>query len=140
MAECAQVREQGAELALGILPAEERAVALCHLDECRECREYVHELTLVGEELLTLLPAVEPPPGFENKVLDRLVVPPRRARKGRLLVAAVAATIWVAAWMAGALVGWPVGSHDDAASSPDTVIEADFTSTGEQVGRAFVYT
>ena len=139
MTECTQVREQAAELALGILPAEERAAALGHLDECRECRGYVRELTLVGEELLTLLPAVEPPPGFEQKVLDGLVAPVRRTRKGRLIAAGVAATVWVAAWLLGAHLGWPAGSHDAAAPHPDVVVEAELTSTGQPVGRAFVY-
>jgi hypothetical protein len=139
MAECTQVREQAAELALGILPAEERAAALAHLDECRECRGYVRELTVVGEELLTLLPSVEPPPGFEQKVLDGVVAPARRTRKGRLIAAAVAATVWVAGWLVGAHLGWPAGSDDETAPHRDVVMEAKLTSTGQPVGQAFVY-
>ncbi len=139
MADCATVREQAAELALGILPAEERAAALSHLDECRECRSYVHDLTLVSEELLTVLPAVEPPPGFENKVLDSLVRPAWRTRKRKLVATAVAATAWVAAWVSGAIVGFPVGSNGNAAAPAEAVIEAEFTSTGQQVGHAYVY-
>jgi hypothetical protein len=139
MADCATVRDQAAELALGILPAEERAVALSHVEECRECRSYVHDLTLVGEELLTVLPAAEPPAGFENKVLDSLVRPVRRTRKRKLVATAVAATAWIAAWLTGAIVGFPVGSHDSAAPSSEAVIEAEFTSTGQPVGHAYVY-
>lgn len=139
MADCATVREQAAELALGILPAEERAAALSHIEQCRECRSYVHDLTLVGEELLTLLPAVEPPPGFENKVLNSLVRPVRHARKRKLVATAVAATAWIGAWLTGALVGFPVGSQDSASPPSEAVIEAEFTSTGQPVGHAYVY-
>ncbi len=144
MTDCATVREQAAELALGILPAEERAAALRHIEECRECRSYVHDLTLVGEELLTLLPAVEPPPGFENKVLNSLVQPLRHTRRRKLVAAAVAATAWIGAWLTGAIVGFPVGSQDSSqdtgSPSSEAVIEAEFTSTGQPVGHAYVYT
>src|SRR4029453_107985 len=139
MAECTQVREQAAELALGILPAEERAAALAPLDECRECRGYVRELTVVGEELLTLLPSVEPPPGFEQKVVDGGGAPARRTPKGRLIAAAVAAPVWVAGWLVGAHLGWPAGSDDETAPHHDVVMGAKITTTGPPGGQAFVY-
>ncbi|MFD7446310.1 anti-sigma factor family protein [Streptomyces sp. NPDC059909] len=69
---CEQLREIGAELALGILPGRERAEAVAHLDRCADCREYVEELILVGDGLLGLLPGSEPPVGFEARVSRRL--------------------------------------------------------------------
>ncbi|MGW2460837.1 hypothetical protein ACWC2M_17685, partial [Streptomyces sp. NPDC001761] len=63
-ANCEKLRELGAELALGVLPGRERAEAVAHLDRCADCREYVRQLTLVGDRLAGLLPDREPPPGF----------------------------------------------------------------------------
>lgn len=69
---CDEFAEVAAELALGVLTGRERARALAHLDGCESCREQVRELTMAGDELLALLPAAEPPAGFESRVLDRL--------------------------------------------------------------------
>ena len=69
---CDEFAEVAAELALGVLTGRERARALAHLDGCESCREHVRELTMVGDELLALLPLQEPPAGFESRVLDRL--------------------------------------------------------------------
>ena len=69
---CDQFAEVAAEFALGVLTGRERAAALAHLNGCESCREQVRELTMVGDELLALLPPAEPPAGFESRVLDRL--------------------------------------------------------------------
>jgi hypothetical protein len=72
---CAELADVAAELALGVLTGRERAVAVAHLDRCEECREYVRQLMATGEQLVELLPAVEPPAGFETQVLARLGLP-----------------------------------------------------------------
>ena len=36
--DCTQLADAAPELALGILPGDERAAALAHLDECPGCR------------------------------------------------------------------------------------------------------
>jgi anti-sigma-K factor RskA len=69
---CAGFAEVTAELALGALTGRERAEALAHLDHCAACQERVRRLTVTGEGLLQLLPAGDPPPGFEARVLERL--------------------------------------------------------------------
>jgi Putative zinc-finger len=69
---CAEFADAAAELALGVLTGRERAQALAHLDQCEACRENVRQLTVTGEELVGLLPAVEPPAGFETRVMERL--------------------------------------------------------------------
>jgi hypothetical protein len=73
--DCAGLADVAAELALGVLTGRERAAALAHLDGCPECRAAVRELTSTGEELLALLPAREPPAGFEMRVMGRLGLP-----------------------------------------------------------------
>jgi Putative zinc-finger len=97
---CEELREPLAELALGIASGEQRARVLEHTGGCPDCRRLLGELTLVGDELLTLAPEHEPPPGFEVRVLERLGRPARprrrrlalRGRRGAAL-AAVAASL-----------------------------------------------
>ncbi|GGX92476.1 hypothetical protein [Streptomyces anandii] len=69
---CQELRGIGAELALGVLPGRERAGAVAHLDRCADCREYVQQLTQVGDRLIGLLPGSEPPVGFETRVAQAL--------------------------------------------------------------------
>src|ERR671930_539101 len=105
---CDQVRELAPELALGIAEGEERAAALRHLGSCTGCRRLVSELSSVGDELLLLAPAKEPPPGFESGVLGRLDQPPRRRRLQLLAPrwrwVAVAAAVVLAAALGGGSV------------------------------------
>ncbi|MFJ3310040.1 zf-HC2 domain-containing protein [Streptomyces sp. NPDC086549] len=70
---CERLREIGPELALGVLPGRERAGAVVHLDGCAGCREYIEQLTLVGDGLIGLLPGSEPPVGFEARVAQTLM-------------------------------------------------------------------
>src|SRR6266542_39266 len=105
---CEQVRELGAELALGIAAGDERDAALRHLNSCAACRRLVAELSSVGDELLQLAPEQEPPMGFESRVLAKLAAPPRRrplqplTRRSRWAMAAAAAVL-VAARGAGSV-------------------------------------
>jgi anti-sigma factor RsiW len=71
---CGEFAAMAAELALGVLTGRERADALAHLERCDACRETVRQFATTGEGLLGLLPAVEPPPGFESRVLARIGV------------------------------------------------------------------
>jgi hypothetical protein len=70
--DCTRLHELAPELALGVLTGEERAEARKHLVTCPDCREYVLELTSVGDGLLALVPGAEPPVGFEDRVLSRM--------------------------------------------------------------------
>lgn len=69
---CREFQDAAAELSLGVLTGRERAQAIAHLDHCEACRESVRQLTQTGEGLLGLLPTIEPPAGFETRVLDRI--------------------------------------------------------------------
>jgi hypothetical protein len=90
--DCAGLAGVATELALGVLTGRERAEAVAHLDRCDACREDVRQLMATSEGLLTLLPAREPPVGFETRVLERLGLPATAGREaesrqpaGRLL-------------------------------------------------------
>lgn len=149
---CAEFADSAAELALGVLTGRERAEALAHLDHCEACREHVRQLTLTGEQMLGLLPTVEPPAGFETRVMDRLgfaAQAPQRLRHRRQRPAwshgfsprrMLAAAAVVVALIVGAVGGW--GLH--AATAPtasSTLTSATLLATNDHdaVGQVFVY-
>lgn len=70
-AECDTCREVAAELALGISVGNERAAALEHLTGCPACRRELHGLTAALDALMSIVPSVEPPAGFEDRVLAK---------------------------------------------------------------------
>ncbi|MEU9478480.1 hypothetical protein [Streptomyces sp. NPDC048191] len=161
-ANCDKLREIGAELALGVLPGRERAEAVAHLDRCADCREYVRQLTLVGDRLIGLLPDREPPSGFENRVARRLaeqLPAPEgavgafgrasrrlrgRARRARLRLAAVATALTVAVGFAGWGIGTAVEQIVASAPAPgsEPMLVGDMTSTasgGGTVGEVYAH-
>lgn len=81
--DCARIREALPELALGIADGEQRARALEHIAGCPDCRRQLEELSSLADEMIALAPQREPPPGFENRVLDRLAIPQPRRRPAR---------------------------------------------------------
>ena len=140
---CGELADTAAELALGALTGRERAEALAHLDRCTACREYVRRLTMTGEELLGLLAGVEPPPGFETQVMERIGLCARdpspgadgRGRTWRMLIAAaVALTAAI-----GVLGGWGMRAVLAPASS-SLLSSAVLVSASQQpAGKIFVY-
>jgi hypothetical protein len=100
---CAEFADAAAELALGVLTGRERARALAHLDRCEACRENVRQLTVTGEELVGLLPAIEPPAGFETRVMERLGLGTPAPDQVRQLGRARRFGLKLAGWFGG---GW----------------------------------
>lgn len=100
---CADTWPTLPELALGIADGEERALAIEHVASCSACRRELEELTMIGDDLLTLVPEREPPAGFEARVLERVSArreparPRRRRRHLRRLTLAAAAAAGAAA-------------------------------------------
>jgi anti-sigma-K factor RskA len=156
---CAEFADAAAELALGVLTGRERARALAHLDWCDACRENVRQLAVTGEELVGLLPSIEPPAGFETRVMERLglatpapareLSPARRfgrklagwmggagpGRPRRLLAAAAAAVAVIAA----GLGGW--GLHAATSSPPASPLSsaALLTASHQTAGKIYFY-
>src|SRR4051794_7116501 len=105
MSSCVEVRTLCPEAALGLLSGSERADVLEHLDRCESCRELMHELSEVSDDLVLLAPNGEPPAGFEQRVLDRIGAT-RRRRRWPIAIAALAAAVL-------AVVGFAVGRAGD---------------------------
>ncbi len=104
---CAEFADAAAELALGVLTGRERARALAHLDWCDTCRENVRQLTVTGEELVGLLPAIEPPAGFETRVMERLGLATPAPAPARQLSPARRFGRKLAGWLGGGWMGSP---------------------------------
>lgn len=142
--DCDEFSGLAAELALGVLTGRERADALAHLEHCDACRETVRRLAVTGEGLLELLPAAEPPPGFESRVMARIgIAPPARhppvpgrafPRRPRRLVAVAAVTLAV---LAAGLGGWGLRAATAPASSP--LSSAALVSAGHQAAGQVYY-
>jgi methionine-rich copper-binding protein CopC len=77
---------------------------------------------------MALIPAAEPPPGFDRRVLDSL--PPRRRRLRTKLIAAGSAALVAAAALAAVLVLTP-------ASHSHTEIRANLVAAGRTVGSVY---
>ena len=104
---CAEFADAAAELALGVLTGRERARALAHLDWCEACRENVRQMTVTGEELVGLLPAIEPQAGFETRVMERLGLATSAPAPARHLSPARRFGQKLAGWMGSAGAGRP---------------------------------
>jgi hypothetical protein len=138
---CAAVQELAAELALGLVAGPERARALGHLDSCPACRSLVDSLARTGDALLVLAPGGEPGPGFETRVVERMVAvggfgaaavsPPSRRRWRVPMIAAAAAA--VVALAAGVVIG-QMGDRDGGPYAAATMR----TAEGERVGELVV--
>jgi hypothetical protein len=92
---CAQLRDVAPELALGVLGGAERAEAIMHVNGCARCQALVNELSEAADALPLLAPEIEPPFGFEQRVLSSGRM--RRRRSVRRFVAAVAVAAAAAA-------------------------------------------
>jgi len=136
---CAQLQELAAELALGTVAGAERAAALDHLAGCRACRELVDQLARAADSLLLLAPEIEPPPGFESKVLSRMgaaPVPLRRPARHRRVLVGIAAAVLVAA-LSGVGLATLGGDRRERSSELRTALTVD--DEGRWTCRALVY-
>ncbi len=95
---CARARDLIPELALGDLSGDERARVLDHLGTCGACGAEATALAEVVDDILRLAPQVDPPAGFESKVLTRMAASDvtrsrPRWRRSRAIIASAAAAL-----------------------------------------------
>ncbi|HTC80448.1 MAG TPA: zf-HC2 domain-containing protein, partial [Acidimicrobiia bacterium] len=101
--DCSEAATMLDELALDVLPGDRRTALLNHLEECPGCRQLLDELSETADALLLAGPVAAPPPGFEDRVLERIQAPRARAQtRLRLFAAAAAAALLLAV---GGVVG-----------------------------------
>jgi len=106
-------REALAEVALGIADGEQRALMLDHLADCPDCRRELEQLSSLTDELIALSPQREPPPGFENRVLEGLEVHRASPRRARRRVRRLTYVVAVAAVVAATAVAMNVSFSSD---------------------------
>jgi hypothetical protein len=125
---CEEFREIGAELALDVADARERARAVAHLEHCPGCRIELRQLSDVADTLTALIPAVEPPAGFESRLLARVEGDKQRhhgrTSRRRTWWAAAAAAVAAVAIGAG---GWVIGEQ----TSPSPAVAAGHVVTAK---------
>ena len=71
---CEEFREVVEELALGGVDDPRRARLHAHAAACPACQARLDELALLVDQLLSAAPELEPPAGFEGRVLDHLAI------------------------------------------------------------------
>ena len=151
---CAAARSLLAELATGAAAGVERASAIRHVAECVTCRSELAGLARTADSLLLLVPAAEPPSGFENSVIARLERDPavrhrRAARPLRRMLAAAVAGLVAAALLGAGAVWWHTAPDRALATRTRHTLEvADgryldaaqvTTVSGATVGTVFLY-
>lgn len=120
------------ELALGVLDASERAGVLAHLAGCSSCQRELERLGEVADRLIALTPGVEPPAGFESRVLATRRGPRRHRVVGLVAAAAFAVAVGVG--------GWAIGSAGNRPPqvAPAAVQSAQLVHDGRSVGQVLV--
>jgi Putative zinc-finger len=147
---CAEISGLLPEVALGIASGEDRAAALEHLSICADCRNVLAEISATADDLLELAPAVEPPAGFETRVLERVGARERltKTRRRPRLLGVVAAAAGAAAITAVALILAYSGDHRLASQYRAALQNADGrylasahlrTVAGDDAGVVFSY-
>ena len=122
------------ELVLGDVDSDRRAAMAAHLLRCPDCRREYDELAATVEELLPAVPGIQPPLGFDERVLARLAADAgstraRSSRRWRWL--AVAAAVLVAVLVPAGI--W-VAARDDEAPSTGEVATLRLTGDDAPVG------
>ncbi|MGH2928292.1 MAG: hypothetical protein ACRDL8_08820, partial [Solirubrobacteraceae bacterium] len=105
--DCSVILSDLPELALGVSEGRRRSVVLAHLERCATCSAELAGYAAAVDGLAQLAPPVEPPAGFEARVLERARLEcPRtnRRRTRRRLALAVAAFVLLGGGLAAGLV------------------------------------
>jgi len=137
--QCAAIDDDLTELALGTLSGHRRSEVLAHVASCQRCRIELDQLATVVESVQQLAPRVQPPLGFETRVVEKLqeIATPRSRRRPRIAVlSAVAAAVVLLAFGLGTLIAPEAGDRQE--SAPAQVVRADFMANGEVLGDLFV--
>ena len=135
------------DLAAGVLGGRERAVLLEHVNTCPSCKDELDQLMAAADSLVHLAAEVDPPVGFETRVMDRIQGQALRHDRGRrrwVVGAAAAAVVVLAAFG----IGWathsggkppPVAGGITGPRAYSNLQEAALTSGGRSLGMVTLY-
>ncbi|MGO9965351.1 MAG: hypothetical protein ACLPUG_18250 [Acidimicrobiales bacterium] len=149
--ECGRYAEEIAELALGISTGRQRARALAHVEACPRCHAEMEQLSLAADSLLEVVPGIEPPLGFEVRLMERLGPgrAPRHSVHRRWIAwrssLALASVAMLVALGAGVGAGWlvrggPQPSRSSFGTAPGGRAEtASLMAAGRSIGNVTVY-
>ncbi|MBI4884187.1 MAG: hypothetical protein HY826_09050 [Actinobacteria bacterium] len=112
---CADFEDHMEALAIGEMAEPESSRLLAHAANCPSCQAHLDTVSGLVDSMLQLTPRVEPPPGFESRVLARLHAGTRaHSARWRSLAIVVACT---AALVGGVALGrTALGRDGDSAS------------------------
>lgn len=113
------------ELAIGTVGEPERSELMAHASACPRCGEELRELAELADAMLELAPEIEPPLGFEERVVAA-IRPQRPGRRRRWTLVVAAAAVIVAVLLAANLVAG--GGRDGRQTAVMT------TSSGARLG------
>lgn len=145
---CEQFADDLAELALGILTGRDRVATLAHVESCAHCTDELEHLSRAADAVLGVAPEVEPPVGFEVRLLSRMGVDEvgarRRVRPSRWILAGAAAVFTL---VVGLGIGLSMGSSTPRGKvagqlQPTTakpMLTASLMENGGTVGRVSLY-
>jgi hypothetical protein len=88
---CERFRDVAEDLALGAINDPERAELFAHAAGCPACQARLDELALLTDRLLLAAPELEPPAGFEGRVLDHLTATAASGATARAALGSAAA-------------------------------------------------
>jgi hypothetical protein len=142
---CQEVQDLAGEMGLGVLAGVERAGVVAHLQSCESCRALVDDMAELADSLLLLGPHIEPPAGFETRLLRRTegaALPSGRRVRRRLALLFTSGV--VLAGGAGLGVGLAVAGSSGLPASVQAVGGQQFSAAilnaqGAPVGQAFLY-
>jgi hypothetical protein len=140
--------EQLPDLATGVLGGRDRAALLGHVNGCVSCTDELDQLMATADSLVHLAAEVDPPLGFETRVIERLQarssnsVRYDRWRRRSVMVASAAAIVAAAfglGWVTNSIGQHPVRGAVVAPGTYGDVTEASLVSGGKSLGMVAVY-
>jgi hypothetical protein len=151
--DCSEAGTMLDELALGVLPGDQRTALFQHVDECPACRRLLDELSESADALLLAAPVATPAAGFEDRVLERVAAAreaggglhagasgsgraPAVRRSARIRTFAAAAAV-VALLAVGGVAGARLGGNGDNGHEFQTVQL--ISATGADIGDVSTY-
>jgi anti-sigma-K factor RskA len=142
---CEEYANELAELALGVLTGRERARVLAHVESCQRCAEELEVLSRAADTVVQAAPELEPPLGFEVRLLERMGVTDTRPRRRRLRPSRwVPAVVGVAAAALALGLGLSLSSSSTPTVSagprhPHQIVTGALVENGENVGKVVAF-